>query len=219
MGGADREALVLSAKAQAKDCKKKLHSLKVCSAFFPLPSAHNTTQQVEIRGLEQTDKGHYEEKLSDKKSRLLQLQKQLKEKEDEGVNAVFFSTAAAGGGEDGRKEVRALCGKIDRHQEESQAALERMQCIIRETGDIAADAVDALTRSELRYIEGAVDDLQADVHRAKGELNTFSRRMATDKLILCCLFLLILGVVVAIILKFALPKTAENNTVLFTPAP
>ena len=85
MGGANREALVLSAKENVKDCKKKLHSLKVCSAFFPLPSAHNTTQQVEIRGLEQVeDKRHYEKKVSDKQSRLLQLQKQLKEKEDEG---------------------------------------------------------------------------------------------------------------------------------------
>eukprot|EP00754_Rhynchopus_humris_P004726 Rhum_TRINITY_DN12381_c0_g1::Rhum_TRINITY_DN12381_c0_g1_i1::g.51490::m.51490 len=202
IGGANREALVLSANKQVKDCKKKLHSLK-----------------VEIRSLEQTEKRHYKEKLSDKQSRLLQLQKQLKEKEDEGTNAVFG--AGAGEEEDGRKEVRDVFTKIDKHQDASKAAVDRMIGKMADTEATGHQAAAALANQGemLKDIDDDLDKLGDDIQRAKKELHAFARRMATDKLILCCLFLLVLGVVVAIILKFVLPSDDKNNDVPGTPAP
>eukprot|EP00754_Rhynchopus_humris_P004727 Rhum_TRINITY_DN12381_c0_g2::Rhum_TRINITY_DN12381_c0_g2_i1::g.51494::m.51494 len=203
IGGANREALVLSAKENVKDCKKKLHSLK-----------------VEIRGLEQIeDKRHYEKKVSDKQSRLLQLQKQLKEKEDEGTNAVFG--AGAGEEEDGRKEVRDVFTKIDKHQDASKAAVDRMIGKMADTEATGHQAAAALANQGemLKDIDDDLDKLGDDIQRAKKELHAFARRMATDKLILCCLFLLVLGVVVAIILKFVLPSDDKNNDVPGTPAP
>ena len=129
----------------------------------------------------------------------------------------------AGGGDedDGRGEVRDVFNKINKHQDASKAAVDRMIGTMANTEDVAQQAATDLAKQGemLKDIDDDLDKLGDDIQRAKKELHAFARRMATDKLILCCLFLLVLGVVVAIILKFVLPSDDKNNDVPGTPAP
>ena len=109
--------------------------------------------------------------------------------------------------------MRNAFGRIAGYQNKSKAALADAEEVLQETEVTGQKAAQDLARQgeQLQAIDEELDRLGTDIQRAKRELNAFARRMATDKLILCCLFLLVVGIVIAIILKFVLKKDDDNN--------
>jgi SNARE protein len=75
-------------------------------------------------------------------------------------------------------------------------------------GTETANTLKAQTE-QLSRINDGVDQVEGNLKRAERELRMFIRRMATDKIILGMLVLLVLGVVAMIAYKIAKPKSKE----------
>eukprot|EP01059_Diplonema_ambulator_P030715 TRINITY_DN5365_c0_g2_i1.p1 TRINITY_DN5365_c0_g2~~TRINITY_DN5365_c0_g2_i1.p1 ORF type:complete len:232 (+),score=60.06 TRINITY_DN5365_c0_g2_i1:49-744(+) len=195
--GAQRESTLKTAGELLRDCKKKWHQLK-----------------VEVRGLPNSDKPRFDKKVklhSDKLGELnLALQK-LKS-EDMSQGTVTFSESTKNQ-DDGKQEIRNIHARTKGHQEKSLQSVANMESILTKTEKVAEDTTAELVRQGevIRNIDEKLDELGDDITRAKKELNAFVRRMATDKLILCFLFLLVLGIVVAIVFHFVLKSDSNNS--------
>eukprot|EP01064_Diplonema_japonicum_P014514 TRINITY_DN2219_c0_g1_i1.p1 TRINITY_DN2219_c0_g1~~TRINITY_DN2219_c0_g1_i1.p1 ORF type:complete len:250 (+),score=48.06 TRINITY_DN2219_c0_g1_i1:59-751(+) len=200
--GAERESTLRTAASVLRDCKKKLHSLK-----------------VEVRGLANSDKPRFEKKVklhSDNLAKLNLTLQQLKS-EDLSEGTVTFADSIAPQ-DDGKNEVRAIHGRIQGHQDKSLKSVANMESTLAKTEKLAAETTTELNNQTetMQAIDDKLNELGDDITRAKRELNAFVRRMATDKMILCFLFLLVVGIVIAIVFHFVLKKDDNNNV---TPAP
>ena len=118
--------------------------------------------------------------------------------------------------DDGKEEVRAAHKRIGGHQDMSLKIVQGCVKTVSNMENVANETNEELLRqrAQIEEIDRKIDELGDDLTRAKRELNAFVRRMASDKLILCFLFLLVVGIVVAIILHFVVGGDDEK-----TPAP
>eukprot|EP01061_Rhynchopus_euleeides_P007081 TRINITY_DN1604_c0_g2_i2.p1 TRINITY_DN1604_c0_g2~~TRINITY_DN1604_c0_g2_i2.p1 ORF type:complete len:229 (+),score=101.03 TRINITY_DN1604_c0_g2_i2:341-1027(+) len=198
--GNERETLIGSVQEVIKDCKKKLHRMR-----------------CEIRGLSEGQRQIYDKKAKAHMSRLDLAAQQLREKEED--MRVPLGAEDDEEVQDNKNEVRDAFGRIGNQQNRALNALAATEQTLATTEGVAQETGEKLVKQgeQLRAIDEELDLLGTDIQRAKRELNAFARRMATDKLILCCLFLLVLGIVVAIILKFVLKKDDDNNDAPVAP--
>ncbi|KAJ9468278.1 putative plant SNARE 12 [Diplonema papillatum] len=201
--GAEREHNLKTAADLVKEARKKLYNLK-----------------VEVRNLPNADKPQFEKKAANHTERLNELNtlitKLKKEDLSEGTSVTFG--AGAGAEDDGRGEVKRLQGQISHNQGKSLASVGRMEQTLAKTEQTAQETSAELSRqgAVIAEIDAKLDELGTDVERAKKELNAFVRRMATDKLILCFLFLLVIGIVAAIVVHFVTGDSDDGNE---TPVP
>eukprot|EP00756_Hemistasia_phaeocysticola_P019172 Hpha_TRINITY_DN15643_c1_g4::TRINITY_DN15643_c1_g4_i1::g.101243::m.101243/K08493/VTI1; vesicle transport through interaction with t-SNAREs 1 len=202
-----RDASGTARKQAAKQAQDDLkNAKKVCH-----------TLQVEIRPLPATQKAQYDKRVKSHRNKIQELNAaaaDLLRDEAPEVEAVYGG-AASGAAEDdpSRQEARRLAKTVEKHQTNSLQSLDRTNQLIGQTEVVAQDTHDTLQKQgeQLRRIDEQLDELGTDTQRARRELNAFARRLASDRLILCCMFLIVLGGLVAIILHFVMPKDDTGN--------
>eukprot|EP01062_Namystynia_karyoxenos_P076780 TRINITY_DN7592_c1_g1_i1.p1 TRINITY_DN7592_c1_g1~~TRINITY_DN7592_c1_g1_i1.p1 ORF type:complete len:271 (+),score=119.29 TRINITY_DN7592_c1_g1_i1:100-813(+) len=201
--GPAREKKLKEAQEELRVAKKTLHTLK-----------------VEIRSIPGPQKASWEKKTKDHLKRLTEAQGEIQELQREAAEAEAVYMSPDGDEDPSRQEARGIAKKIEGHQKGALSSLARTEATLERTEETAQDTAETLRKQgdQLRRIDEDLDALGTDVQRARKELNAFMRRMATDKLILCCVCLLVVGILVAIILHFVLPseETGNNDG---TPAP
>ena len=107
-------------------------------------------------------------------------------------------------------------------QGESIKIVERLIAKADETTDLAQESSEMLKkqREQLRRIDEELDGLGSGIDRGKKEVVSFLRRLATDKVILMVIALIVLGLTVLIIWKIIEPFLPKNSpTVAPTAAP
>eukprot|EP01063_Lacrimia_lanifica_P036703 TRINITY_DN7360_c0_g1_i1.p2 TRINITY_DN7360_c0_g1~~TRINITY_DN7360_c0_g1_i1.p2 ORF type:complete len:230 (+),score=90.24 TRINITY_DN7360_c0_g1_i1:97-786(+) len=197
----DRGANVSKCADIVRDCKKEL-----------------TRLNTEIRGLPNDAKADFTAAAESHRARLKQLENALEVKKKEKTTFAADEDITYGTTiDDPKNEVKAMLGRQETHQNDALSSLGRTLGQIQQTNTQAASTAQELARQGevLEDIDKQLDELGDDLTRAKKELNAFMRRMATDRLILCFLFLIVLGIVVAVILHFVLPA----NDKLAPPPP
>lgn len=145
----------------------------------------------------------HDKKIKDIKGRIKDVKDRL-----QGGGAAGSPTAAAGGPRgDGKDAARAKAQNIDAIQNAALDSLKRTQQTVQETKDIGDEAVGTLKKQtdQIIGINRDLDKLETEVQRGKTELNAFIRRMATDKILLCFLFLIVAGIITVIVLKVKNP--------------
>lgn len=99
--------------------------------------------------------------------------------------------------------------------DDSAKSLIRSKQLVNDSHQIGASTMVALSeqRNQLNNINKEVDDIQNNLKRAGKQLNNFIRRMATDKLILCLICLIISASIVLICISLidARHSAGEHN--------
>eukprot|EP01063_Lacrimia_lanifica_P019666 TRINITY_DN27123_c0_g1_i1.p1 TRINITY_DN27123_c0_g1~~TRINITY_DN27123_c0_g1_i1.p1 ORF type:complete len:262 (+),score=78.07 TRINITY_DN27123_c0_g1_i1:72-788(+) len=203
----NRDGALKSCNETVKEYKKALVSLK-----------------VETRSLGSTDEAQrYHEVHKSFKTKLTSLTAQIKNAGSEGGRRAIAGT----GGDDedemgdrgpGRAAVEQTFDKIHGHQKDALETLEKIEGTVADTEQTAHRVNEELDRQGqlIADIDAKLDELGDDVTRAKQELSAFARRMATDKLILCFMCVLVLGIVIAIGVNLASGGEDDGNTPIAT---
>eukprot|EP00301_Raphidiophrys_heterophryoidea_P002273 c11063_g1_i2.p1 GENE.c11063_g1_i2~~c11063_g1_i2.p1 ORF type:complete len:242 (-),score=42.09 c11063_g1_i2:260-928(-) len=84
--------------------------------------------------------------------------------------------------------------------DDADASIIRSKQIVADTEVVGAATINMLGKQgeQLKKIDQNLDEIQDNLKRADKLLRAFIRRMATDRLILCWLFLIVVGVIVII---------------------
>ncbi|KAJ3336672.1 putative plant SNARE 11 [Gonapodya sp. JEL0774] len=99
-------------------------------------------------------------------------------------------------------------------QGKSLASTARTKHVIEETIHIGMDVNEALKRQteEIKKIDDAMDQVGSNLKRAEKQLRVFMRRLATDKIFMALIFLIVLGILGAILVNFLKPKVEAAVT-------
>lgn len=94
-------------------------------------------------------------------------------------------------------------------QQDTKAATSRIIQVVEETQQIGAAAADELKHQgdQIKNIAEGIEQVESNLKRADKQLRVFMRRMATDKIFLLFIFLIVIGIIVAIVL-YILKKKA-----------
>ncbi|KAI8618899.1 hypothetical protein BC830DRAFT_1106530 [Chytriomyces sp. MP71] len=97
-------------------------------------------------------------------------------------------------------------------QDQTNAATNRAKVMVQQTIEIGAAVNDELKKQgeQLHNIREGIDHVESNLKRADKQLRVFMRRMSTDKIFLLFIFLIVIGLVVAIVL-YILKKQGVIN--------
>jgi len=105
-----------------------------------------------------------------------------------------------------------ILDKAAKTQEKSLDSLDSTLRIIEDTKGVGAETAAKLSSQtqQLTRVGEGLSEVDSYLKLASNQLRSYARRMATDKIILCFIFL-ILGGIIAIIVYSALHKNANTN--------
>ena len=88
-------------------------------------------------------------------------------------------------------------------QSKDKAATRRMLKMVNQTEDIAASTMDTMKNQteQLSKIHADLEEMDSTLKLADAQIKQYVRKMATDKLIMAMLFLIVIGIVVIMGLK------------------
>jgi len=114
-------------------------------------------------------------------------------------------------------DTAALINQGKHVQAQSAASLDRSLKQVLATEQLGTETAIKLKQQtdQLVNIHKNVDSIESDLQRADKIMRAFMRRMATDKLILCFILLMIIGIIVIIVYKAKQPTGSPTPT----PAP
>ncbi|KXS11600.1 hypothetical protein M427DRAFT_114811 [Gonapodya prolifera JEL478] len=157
---------------------------------------------VESRGLPPEQKMSWDTKTRDYEEQVRQLQKDVEwaetsaERDDLGQKPMEQMNA--------REMTQAGIGI----QGKSLASTARTKHVIEETINIGMEVNEALKRQteEIKKIDDGMDQVGSNLKRAEKQLRVYMRRLATDKIFMVLIFLIVLGILGAILVNFLKPK-------------
>eukprot|EP01117_Protostelium_nocturnum_P004243 TRINITY_DN1558_c0_g1_i4.p1 TRINITY_DN1558_c0_g1~~TRINITY_DN1558_c0_g1_i4.p1 ORF type:complete len:225 (+),score=63.21 TRINITY_DN1558_c0_g1_i4:129-803(+) len=103
-------------------------------------------------------------------------------------------------------------------QDESIAAAKRMQEQIERTKEVgvATAAELQIQTDKLKEVGANVEQVQFNLKQANKQLRAFARRVATDKILVGFMCLLVIGIIVLIIVKIVKKRQADNGGKIIT---
>lgn len=98
-------------------------------------------------------------------------------------------------------------------QQESKASTNRAKQVLQTTIQIGQDTSEALKKQteQLENVDKTMDLLESNLKRADKQIRIFLRRMATDKVIMGLMLLIVLGIVGAIVAYYT-QKAVNHQT-------
>lgn len=208
---------------QVADCLKQLDTLsgdaradKYSRAQQLMKRLGSTLHQfrVEVRVLEGGEKAMYEKKAVAHENTVKTLREQVAAKRN--AEPPSYAATEATSRDDGnpsKAEARKIKNNVQEIQKATLKKLNEGEQTVAETEKIGQDAASMLKEQgeTIVQINKELDTVEAQIKRAKGELNAFIRRMATDKIILCFGVLAVAGIVTLVALKLK-QKPEEHQT-------
>eukprot|EP01062_Namystynia_karyoxenos_P059033 TRINITY_DN5046_c0_g1_i1.p3 TRINITY_DN5046_c0_g1~~TRINITY_DN5046_c0_g1_i1.p3 ORF type:complete len:234 (+),score=74.68 TRINITY_DN5046_c0_g1_i1:156-857(+) len=203
----------------ARDFRSRTRHLRGAAEALATARKALQTLRREVRGMPTGPaRKHLEARAREHQQRIETLQGQMREAQEDGDRQEEREDAKLLDHEN-REEARNIATKIKGHQTGALASLARTEALCEQTEEVGQDTAETLKRQgdQLRRIDDELDELGGDIQRARKELAAFMRRMMTDRIILCCICLIILAIAGAIVLHYVKPH--HDDTVDKTPAP
>jgi hypothetical protein len=102
-------------------------------------------------------------------------------------------------------QITSNCKTIQQNTLESTA---RSKAVLQETAVIGKETrhAVAIQKERLQSVENGLDRVDGNIRTANRQIRVFIRRMATDKLVMCLLVLVILGVIACAIVPFVIKR-------------
>jgi len=192
--GMSLEEEIAEVKQQLKWCKQLLMSYR-----------------VELRDLTTVQQATYRQKTKSHTQRLQQLQVDLNMAVKEAQRRDLLPASGVGNGEMGTRETLAYGEEL---QMQSQASVSRSRAMVEDTIEVAANTATTLQgqTEQITRIRTGVETVESNMKRADRQLRIFMRRMMTDKIILCLLFCVVIGVVLVIVYSSINKDEKDTNT-------
>ena len=167
--------------------------------------------RVELRDLTTVQQATYRQKTKSHTQRLQQLQVDLNMAVKEAQRRDLLPASGVGNGEMGTRETLAYGEEL---QMQSQASVSRSRAMVEDTIEVAANTATTLQgqTEQITRIRTGVETVESNMKRADRQLRIFMRRMMTDKIILCLLFCVVIGVVLVIVYSSINKDEKDTNT-------
>ena len=88
-----------------------------------------------------------------------------------------------------------------RIQGKDKSAVRRMQKMVAQTEDVASSTMDTMKNQteQLSKIHAELEEMDSTLKLADQQIKQYVRKMATDKLIMAMLFLIVIGIIVVLV--------------------
>jgi SNARE protein len=171
------------------------------------------TYKVELRELSKEDKKPYEQKYHEHEETITRLVQDLDWAKADGDRQELGTNGTADGATPGGKPSRdQVLDKAERLQKEDLHAVERMKGKVADAQEIGA-ATNEKLHAQTQQIAGTIETLDEQkvlLEVGSQQLKAFTRRIATDKIIIGFICLVVILVVVLIALNAFAPKQLEG---------
>lgn len=171
------------------------------------------TYKVELRELSKEEKKPYEQKYHEHEETITRLVADLDWAKADGDRAELGTKeGAAAAGPDGEMDRDQILTKAEKLQKEDISAVERMKGKVADAQQIGAATNEAL-HGQTKQLAGTVETLDEQkvlLEQASKQLAAFSRRIATDKIIMGFICIIVVLVVVLIVINAVAPEMLEN---------
>jgi len=196
-------------KDQVQECIDAMHTLKGTARAERYNRAQDKMKEVgkvfhqfnvDLRILsDPAEKSNYEKKAKAHTNAIASLKAKLNELKS--ARDDVDANPATGG--DGKQDARKLAKNITDIQNNALASLARSEQMVADTERIGKEAAETLRNQtdQIKDVNQKLDEMETQVQRAKKELNAFVRRMMTDKIIICFTLLILIGIIVAVVMK------------------
>lgn len=171
--------------------------------------------RVELRELTVVEAARYQQKTKDHTARLQKLQADFnwaKKEVDRGQLGLAGGRAPISNNPDDMTAGQIIA-KGEAIQEQSLESLARSKRMVQDTIEVATSTNEALQEqtAQIVRIQEDVERVESNLKRADRQLRAFMRRMMTDKIILCMICLVILGIIGAIVYSTIKGKDDKNT--------
>lgn len=104
--------------------------------------------------------------------------------------------------------AKDLVGHAKVVQGESKASTSRTKQILDQTLAVGVETSAALQKQteQLANVDQKLDDMESNLKRADKQIRVFLRRMATDKVVMALVFLVIVGIITAVVASITQKK-------------
>eukprot|EP00298_Acanthocystis_sp_HF-20_P004970 c15269_g1_i1.p1 GENE.c15269_g1_i1~~c15269_g1_i1.p1 ORF type:complete len:227 (+),score=85.45 c15269_g1_i1:33-713(+) len=192
------QALLNLGSLSAKEKKEKIGVIKI-----RLQHGENVykTLQLESRDLDLATRRQVQAEIKNLHSHLKRMQADITSLSDRsnllGAKELETWKVERGGQQQSQQSTSELLKSAHSAQDESFESLERSKRIVEETEQVGIATTTQLgaQREQLINVSKNLDEVEDQLKRADQLIRSFGRRMATDKLILCFLFLIVTGVI------------------------
>jgi SNARE protein len=170
------------------------------------------TYKVELRELSKEEKKPYEQKYHEHEETITRLVQDLDWAKADGDRAELGTKDGAAPAEKGEMTRDQMLDKADKLQKEDLNAVERMKTKVADAQQIGASTNEALHGQieQLAKTTETLDEQKVLLDQASQQLKAFTRRIATDKIILGFICLVVVLVVVLIVLNIVAPETVAD---------
>eukprot|EP01119_Soliformovum_irregulare_P008546 TRINITY_DN21661_c0_g1_i1.p1 TRINITY_DN21661_c0_g1~~TRINITY_DN21661_c0_g1_i1.p1 ORF type:complete len:227 (-),score=67.96 TRINITY_DN21661_c0_g1_i1:222-902(-) len=112
-----------------------------------------------------------------------------------------------------------VLAKAERIQQGDLARIENFNNVLVQDQQIGEETLAALQAQteQLQEIEKGVDEIQSNLVQARKQLRAFVRRMATDKIIMVFMCLVVLAIIAVIIVHYVAPGSVSKVKDQFNP--
>jgi len=177
------------------------------------------TYKVELRELDKDEKKPYEQKYHEHEETITRLVQDLDWAKADGDRAELgtkYNAAGGAGGAGGEPTRDQLLDKADEIQKKDLSAVERMKTKVADAAEIGAATNEAIHQQtgQLTHTVEVLDEQKVLLQQASLQLRAFSRRIASDKIMIGFICLIVVLVIVLIVVNAVAPKALDNAITL-----
>jgi SNARE protein len=175
------------------------------------------TYKVELRELSKEEKKPYEQKYHEHEETITRLTQDLDWAKADGDRAELGTdkngnATGAPGGEAGEPDRDQILTQAEKIQKDDLSAVERMKGKVADAQQVGAATTEALhgQTKQLAGVTETLDEQKVLLDQASKQLSAFARRIATDKIIIGFICIIVVLVVILIVVNAVAPDQLEN---------
>lgn len=186
MSGGERSTKLKNLKSSMTRAKNVLHSMK-----------------VELQDVEEREKAVFSKKISEYKSKYDGIHRELQAAGNASAKAELRDGASPRGDGNPHSNSEQMLDEAGKIQADDKKSTKRMLRQIEQTKELGADTMSTMKAQteQITHIHQGLEEIDSTLGMAAQQIKQFSRKMATDKLIMGFLFLVVVGVITIIALK------------------
>ena len=161
------------------------------------------SMKVELGDVEPRDQKKYEKKVNELERRLKKAQSELRQAKSQADKSHLVEGATPTSRDPGLLQDEEMLDEAARIQGKDKSAVRRMQKMVAQTEDVASSTMDTMKNQteQLSKIHAELEEMDSTLKLADQQIKQYVRKMATDKLIMAMLFLIVIGIIVVLVLK------------------
>merc|ERR550514_1964938 len=163
------------------------------------------SMKVELQDLDDRDKKFYDAKVKEFTPRISALQEEIKRAKNSTNKADLVLGASPTSRDTSQMSDSQMLDHAQSIQQDDKKAARRMLKMVTNTEEIAANTMETMQgqTDQLARIHQDLEEMDDTLKLASAQIRKFLRKQATDKVIMAFLFMIIIGIVVALVLHVA----------------